>query len=106
MFYSSLFLSNFLFDTNIPKKITEKYNYKYNYIVKTIIKNNRNVDEDKFTFINLIMFDNLKQKLSYIFYIFKPTYLDYQTLKINYNSDLLYYILRPFNILFRYLKRK
>lgn len=106
MFYSSLFLSKKLFDTNIPKNITKEYNYKYHYIVKTIIMKNRNIDEDKFSFINLIMFDNIKQKLSYILYIFKPTYLDYQTLKINYNSDILYYILRPFNILFRYLKRK
>nr|WP_228144711.1 nucleotidyltransferase family protein [Poseidonibacter parvus] len=103
--YSSLFLSRYLLNTKLPENIKNKYNDKYKKIVKLIIENKKNMDEDKFSIINLIMFDTVKQKIFYIFYLFKPSFLDYQSLNKDYNSELLYYIIRPFNILSRFFKK-
>lgn len=104
--YTSLFLSIDLLDTKLPDKIKNKYNFKYRLLVK-LMKNNKIDIEfgDRFSLIHLLMFDSLKQKLSYLLYIFKPTFLDYQSLSGEYKFEIIYYIIRPFNLISRLFRK-
>ena len=104
--YTSLFLSEELFQTNLPELIKVKHRKKYQKLIKYILNNNENFEvTDKFSFVHLLLFDNFKEKFLYTFYIFRPSFLDYQSVNKEYKSELVYYLIRPINILSRLFKK-
>ena len=74
--------------------------------IKYILNNNEDFEvTDKFSFVHLLLFDSFKEKFLYAFYIFRPSFLDYQSLDKEYKSELVYYLIRPINILSRLFKK-
>ena len=103
--YTSLFLSEELFQTKLPELIKIKYQKKYQKLIKYILNNNEDFEvTDKFSFVHLLLFDSFKEKFLYSLYIFRPSFLDYQSLNKEYKSELVYYLIRPINILLRSFK--
>lgn len=104
---TSLFLSLRLFNTKLPDHMKTSYKLKNKKLVQSILFNKKNMEfEDRFSFIHLFMFDTFTQKIQYILYIFKPTFLDYQSLNKETRFNFLYYLYRPYNILSRFLKNQ
>lgn len=105
LIYSSLFLSEYIFHTELPNLIKLKNKRKYSIIMKYILENKDDFEvTDKFSFVHLLMFDTFKEKFLYSIYIFRPSFIDYQSLSKEYKIELLYYLVRPFNILKRFIK--
>lgn len=107
MVYIGLYLAKNLFDTEIPEKILKEQNKKHKYLIRYIINTQDDPYEvtDRFTYQNLIMFDSLKNKISYCFYLFKPTVADYQFIPQMDGNNFFYYMLRPFRLLTRYITK-
>ncbi len=104
--YTSLFLSEKIFETKLPELIKIKHQNKYRRLIKYILNNNEDFEvTDKFSFVHLLLFDSFKEKFLYTFYIFRPSFLDYQSLDKEYKSELVYYLIRPINILSRLFKK-
>jgi hypothetical protein len=106
MVYFSFFFSEYLFDTKLPFFIKNEKNFKYSFLINRVM--NTKVDDEidnRFSYIHFLMFDNIKQKIMYLFYILRPTFLDYQCITKEYKYDFIYYCIRPFNILFRFLRK-
>jgi hypothetical protein len=104
--YTSLFLSEELFQTKLPELIKVKHQNKYRKLIKYILNNNEDFEvTDKFSFVHLLLFDSFKEKFLYSLYIFRPSFLDYQSLENEYKSELVYYLIRPINILSRFFKK-
>ena len=83
-----------------------KHQNKYRRLIKYILNNNEDFEvTDKFSFVHLLLFDSFKEKFLYTFYIFRPSFLDYQSLDKEYKSELVYYLIRPINILSRLFKK-
>jgi hypothetical protein len=103
--YTSLFLSEELFQTKLPELIKVKHQNKYRKLIKYILNNNEDFEvTDKFSFVHLLLFDSFKEKFLYSLYIFRPSFLDYQSVNKEYKSELVYYLIRPINILLRLFK--
>ena len=104
--YTSLFLSETLFKTKLPDLIKIKYQKKYQKLITYILTNNEDFEvTDKFSFVHLLLFDSFKEKFLYAFYLFRPSFLDYQSINKEYKSELVYYLIRPINILLRLFKK-
>jgi hypothetical protein len=75
-------------------------------LIKYILNNNEDFEvTDKFSFVHLLLFDSFKEKFLYAFYTLYPNFDNLKSLDKEYKSELVYYLIRPINILSRLFKK-
>jgi len=107
---TTLYLLKLLYDIEIPKEIQTLF--KKTKGIKTLSmrleKDFLSQFEDpkhtkKLSSIQLELIEEPQHKLDYLLAFFKPTQLDYLSINLPKGLHFLYYIIRPFNILYRKL---
>jgi len=110
---SSLYLCEKLFTMKLSINITNAIqtepklikvsNQMFQKIIKLYNSSNKSQHSKQISSIQFYMLTTYKSKFKYIKTLLSPTESDYQIIKLPKYLNFVYYIIRPFNILFKYL---